>query len=116
MKTLENLSFQNITLIEHYFDGKLSQLETEKFLRRLTMDNDLRDDFDLVIEMSPQMVTWSLEKKRRVRLAFSTRHYGAAALPVKGNIAKDLVAYGTATIAAAGLLVFISGLFVFLAS
>ena len=116
MKTLENLSFHNITLIEDYFDGKLSQHETEKFLRRLISDNDLREDFDLVIELSPQMVTWSLDKKRRVRLAFSTRHYGAAALPSKGNLAKDLVAYGTATVAAAGLLVFISGLFVFLAS
>ncbi|NLR90252.1 MULTISPECIES: hypothetical protein [Flammeovirga] len=116
MKTLESISFQNIELIENFFDGKLSHLESQKFLRQLMSDAELRDDFDLVIEMSPQMVSWSLEKKRRVRLAFSTRHYGVSSLPSKGNLAKDLVAYGTATVAAAGLLVFISGLFVFFAS
>ncbi|AZQ61291.1 hypothetical protein EI427_03350 [Flammeovirga pectinis] len=116
MKTLESLSFQNIVMIEDYLEGKLSHLDNQRFLRNLTLDEELRQDFDLVLEVSTDMVKWSLDKKRRVRLAFSTRHYGTMINPTKGNIAKDLVAYGTATIAAAGLLVFVSGLFVFFAS
>ncbi|KXX71930.1 hypothetical protein [Flammeovirga sp. SJP92] len=116
MKTLESISFRNFELIEEYLNGKLSPVESQTLLRRLTIDHELREDFDLVVEMSTDMVSWPIEKKNRIRIAFATRHSKAVVSQNKANLAKDLVAYGTATIAAAGLLVFVSGLFVFFAS
>lgn len=116
MKTLESISFQNIELIEDYLDGNLTSSDSQTLLRRLTIDHELREDFDLIVEVSTDMVSWSIEKKNRVRIAFATRHSKAVISQSRANIAKDLVTYGTATIAAAGLLVFVSGLFVFFAS
>lgn len=116
MKTLESITFQNFELIEDYLNGQLDAIESQTLLRKLTIDQELREDFDLVVEMSTDMVSWPVEKKNRIRIAFATRHSKAVIHPRKAHLARDLVTYGTATIAAAGLLVFVSGLFVFFAS
>ncbi|MDW7693342.1 hypothetical protein R9C00_01185 [Flammeovirgaceae bacterium SG7u.111] len=50
MKTIEELSLENIVQIEKYLSGKMSNREANAFEEKLRRDEELCDDFEMINE------------------------------------------------------------------
>lgn len=48
MKTIEEIHFNNVVLIEKYHNNTLSEEELKAFLKKLAEDTDLQEDYELL--------------------------------------------------------------------
>ncbi len=93
MKTIEQLEFGNIVLIDRYLNDELGPEESRRFERRLSMDNDLRIDFKNVVE-SYRKDYKKLGQLKKSRLKFDDFDPNMAYLRRKAGIGQRIVNYG----------------------
>jgi hypothetical protein len=110
MKTIEQLSFDNIVLVERYLTGKLTEEENTQFERRLKIDNELRFDFKMVVESYRDYGHVRSLRKRRINI--DEFNFDQINLSQKRDIAKKILNFGLIGVIFALLMVVLSALLV----
>ncbi|MEH0154533.1 hypothetical protein V6R21_10340 [Limibacter armeniacum] len=106
MKTIEQFSLRNIVLIERYLNDSMNPKEKREFLVRLSVDDELREDFDMVVDAFFQGEEQATEDENSFWFKIKQARQKSIVLS-KADIARDIVGYGMFAVGVAGALVLI---------
>ena len=103
MKTIEQLDLGNIAVIERYLTNNMTYSEKRKFLHKLRVNQDLKHDFDMVLEaykgdLPIQLLQSEIENNNSVNIS------------KKASLAKDIVGLGLVALLSACALLVVCGL------
>ncbi len=108
MKTIEQLKLENIVWVDRYLTDQLSTEETKQFERRLSIDNELRIDFKMVVETYKTDYT-KLKKVRKSHIDLDEINPDMAFLRRKMSVGKKIIGYGLMAVLFSILLVVVCG-------
>ncbi|PWJ44052.1 hypothetical protein [Sediminitomix flava] len=108
MKTIEKFSLKNIVIIDQYLSNRLDASEEKLFLKKLQSDIELKQDFQMVIDLVASSRYKPTGTSRKWKMNKSSSFNSSD--PKLHSTIKDVIGYGIFAILAAGLLVFICSL------
>ncbi len=102
MKTIEDLNLNNMVLIEKYLNNKLNEKEEKAFLKQLSNDEELQEDYEVAKDILLNQETPKPKAKLHEALQRRLKQYDKSGIRLsrKGVIGKELISNGIVAVLA----------------